>query len=154
MPCALFLYLLSHEEASAFIMQELNEVCGIDRFENAVEDAEPQLALYTAEFRFRAVMDAQRKALSIIGLTQFSFSPRGTPEGGRMATIVAVCAGRIPGRRRGHGLARRRVRGFPDPENDQKEFQAESELFDRWSALFERRRRSKTIAKSPSGIPR
>ncbi|WP_158815380.1 AAA domain-containing protein [Methylocapsa sp. S129] len=57
---------VSQAAARERLLRELNEVCGIDIWPATGVEEEPHLALLTAEFRFRAVIDEQKHALTII----------------------------------------------------------------------------------------
>lgn len=142
-------HLASQEQARHQIFSELNEVCGIDEIEGNANEADRQLALLTAEFRYRAVVDEKRNCLSIIGLSHMNPSRLERHREKAWQPLVRF----VPAGLRGDAsamdwleteldefLTRRRV------EADQ---QADSELFESWSAALRAKEGIQQLRKEP-----
>lgn len=129
-------HLDSQEQARRHILIELNEVCGIDEIEGAAVQAERQLALLTAEYRFRAVIDEKRNALTIIGLAHQNPSRLERLREKSWQPMVRFVSARHNGDATAMDWLATDFAEFLTARRVDADRQLESELFDRWSATL------------------
>jgi serine/threonine protein kinase len=136
-------------QAATQIMRELNEICGVDEQSNTETDGERHVALLTAEFRFRAVIDQSRNALTIIATARQNPSRlERLREASWQPQINFIRAGHRGDEKAmdwfetefDEFLTQRRVRA------EQKE---STELFDRWSAILRAKEGIQDLLKEP-----
>jgi hypothetical protein len=129
-------HLSSQDQATRQILAELNEICGIDEIEVSENLRDRQIALLTAEYRFRAVIDERRNALSIIGLSHQNPSRlERIRERGWQPLLRFVPAG-LRGDPDGMDWLATELNEFLTKRRIEASQQAESELFDSWSATL------------------
>lgn len=125
----------NHEASCARLLQELNEVCGIERTEDE-GGSENHLALMTAELRCRVVVDERRGGLSVIGVARSAPSSlerrRDRAWKPRLRFVHAAAA-------ETEGALDWLMDGLDEFLSERRVADAhrrESELFDRWAAML------------------
>ncbi|TPL57356.1 serine/threonine-protein kinase, partial [Mesorhizobium sp. B2-4-3] len=142
-------HLSTSDQAARQIFKELNEVCGIDELDGTRPQSDRQFALLTAEFRFRAVIDEARHTLTIIGLSHQNPSRLERQRNKAWQPLLRF----IPATPRGdEGALEWLATEFDEFLTGRKvlaDRQAESELFDQWSAALRAKEGIQHLRKEP-----
>ncbi|PZV36409.1 serine/threonine-protein kinase [Mesorhizobium kowhaii] len=142
-------HLGSNELAAQQIMNELNEICGIDELDSSAVVGEHHLALLTAEFRFRAVVDETRQALSIIGVSAQNPSRLERQRDRAWQPLVQFNQAGYRGDSVAMDWLASEFAEFLTNRKVQASRLAETELFDRWSSTLRAKEGIQHLRKEP-----
>lgn len=126
----------SHASASQRLLRELNEICGIDLWPANVVDEEPHLALLTAEFRFRAVIDRQKQSVTIIHAARARPSQLERQRDRAWLPNLRFIATGPAGNPKAMEWLSVEFDSFLSDRRARDAVRAETELFDRWASIL------------------
>eukprot|EP01036_Dinobryon_divergens_P033746 gene33746-43610_t len=116
------------------LFRELNEICGIDQWPDAGESG--HLVLLTAEFRFRAVVDEVRQAITVIQAARSQPSRLDRDRERAWSPDIRFLPVQVSGDERAIAWFTSELEVFLSSRKTVDAQRAETELFDRWSAIL------------------
>lgn len=123
-------------KAAAQILLDLNETHAIDEIDDVREGGSRQFAILTAEFRFRAVIDAEKHALAIIGLSRQSPSLLERQREQAWQPLIRFYTSPVKGDLDAIDWFESEFDEFLTERKIQKSRRAETELFDQWASIL------------------
>ena len=141
--------LASSDKAEQRILSELNEICGIDEQSSAIEGSDRHYALLTAEFRFRVVIDATKNALAVIGLSHQNPSRLEHQREKAWQPLIRFMKASYCGDAEAIDWFETEFGEFLTSRKVEANRLAESELFDRWSAMLRAKDGIQNLRKEP-----
>jgi len=139
----------THPAARDRLMRELNEICGIDVWPSNGEADPCHLALLTAEFQFRAVIDEERSALAIIQASRARPSRLERRREKAWQPDVRFVPTSAGGNDKAMEWFATELDIFLSDRRVREARQAETELFEKWSSILRMKADVEDRKKSP-----
>lgn len=136
-------------KAADHLRRELNEVCAVEEHQNAVPGGDRRIALLSADMRVLAVIDDKSQCITIIGLSMQSPARLERQRDRAWQPLIRF----VPAGPRGDAAAidwfAAEFDQFLSDRRVEAERLADTELFDRWSAMLRAKEGLQTILKEP-----
>lgn len=136
-------------KAADHLRRELNEVCAVEEHQNPVVGGDRRIALLTADMRVLAVIDEKSNCITVIGLSMQSPARLERQRDRAWQPLIRF----VPAGQRGDAAAidwfATEFDQFLSDRRVEAERLADSELFDRWSAILRAKEGLQTLLKEP-----